>query len=101
MPMVYWVSTESPATIMSICLPLMLKIVRRFYAGFLSPLTSKVSSMVNSKSTGLSTMKSRSGVSNSGFKRSGANSDVDLQVVSNGSNDNVWGTDHRVTSTKK
>ncbi|KAF2010700.1 hypothetical protein BU24DRAFT_400218 [Aaosphaeria arxii CBS 175.79] len=99
MPMVYWVSTECPATIISICLPPMLNIVRHFYKGFLSPFTSKISSMMTSKSTASSsTIKSPGMFSRSGLKYSGGNSDVNLRTESNGSSHSLWQLDNRGAS---
>ncbi len=86
MPMVYWVSTENPATICSICLPPMLNIVRRLYADFLLPIASRISSVTGSVSTKASAIKSRTGLSDSNFQQLHRDSDINLQIVPKGAN---------------
>jgi hypothetical protein len=99
MPMVYWVSTESPATMISICLPPMLNIVRRFYAGYLSPFTSRLSTMVSSRSAGRSTLNGHGSMSNSGFQGSKADSNGNFQTISKGSIQNTWEMGRQALST--
>ncbi|KAF2865016.1 hypothetical protein BDV95DRAFT_531823, partial [Massariosphaeria phaeospora] len=48
MPMVYWVTCEAPTTLISICLPPMMKLARLFHTSFLSPLSSKLTSILGS-----------------------------------------------------
>lgn len=100
MPMVYWVSTESPATMISICLPPMLNIIRRFHSGILTPISSKISSMMSTTNSKMSTFKTLgSSTSNTGHPRSEANSEVNLRIVYEGGKPEAWEMNHRPSST--
>jgi hypothetical protein len=66
MPMVYWVTSEAPATLVSICLPPMINLIKQVNGAILSPLSSKISAIWSTYTTNESSLKSRDGVFNVG-----------------------------------
>lgn len=84
--MVYWVTCEAPTTIISICLPPMANLVRRFYSTFLLPLSGKFSSLISSRPSRDSSFKSRGSACEAGHETANDNSKEHLRLSSNGSN---------------
>jgi len=85
MPMVYWVTSEAPTTLISICLPPMLNLIRRFYSNFLLPLSGKVSSLMSSRMSRDSNIKSQSGTFELSHERANDRKDMHLRLPSTGS----------------
>jgi hypothetical protein len=85
MPAVYWISAEAPITIASICMPPMLNIARRFYITCITPISSKISSLMSTRTGGDSRYDSQLDTLEGGLKRSDNNSQVHLHGVADGS----------------
>jgi hypothetical protein len=95
--MVYWVTCEAPTTLVSICLPAMINLINRLHDSFLSPLSSKISSIWSTYTSTDSFFKSRDGAFNTTLNRS-REGEAQLDFASNYSNTSVTVGDKTIHS---